>query len=67
MLHAAAQVPPTAVRLARRREPLTYSQALEFARQLVAQEAYERGSDISADALELAAAKRAAQVFRQSF
>jgi hypothetical protein len=49
-----------------RRPPLTYPQALERARQLVIQEANERGSELSDEAMELAAAKKAAQIFRQS-
>jgi hypothetical protein len=49
-----------------RRQPLTYPQALERARQFVNLEAYERGSDMSDEAIELAAAKKAAQIFRQS-
>jgi len=51
----------------RRRHPLTYPQALEFARQIVGRESRDSGSDMSADELEVAAVKQAAQLFRQSF
>jgi hypothetical protein len=64
MLSAGGRVPDAAGRSTRRRAPLTYPQALEIARQLVAQEASDRGNAMSEDELELAAAKRASKVFR---
>jgi len=47
-----------------RRYPLSYSRALELARELIVEEANQRDSSLSEDAIELAAARRCALLMR---
>jgi hypothetical protein len=47
-----------------RRYPLTYPRALELARELVVEEANQRGSYLSEDEIELRVARRAAVLLR---
>jgi hypothetical protein len=47
-----------------RRYPLTYPRSLELARELVVEEANQRGSYLSEDEIDLRAARRAAVLLR---